>query len=225
VRTCALSGLASGLTRSLALAIVLAIGLAGALLSEAAAQTIAQPGAPPGQPSGQPGATDASRPDPHPPAGLGGSLTIGRAGMPGTPTGWLVRLEYEAFPVLAPRGIAGPILGFYAGWELWRATAGRDQGLAMPVAVVLGVRAQPVRATLCLGIHAFTVDEVNEDTGVGLYTPFACARVGGDVFGIQLGADARIGRRWLIGAPDHTQWQLGVFAGGTWESKHRGPRY
>ena len=99
----------------------------------------------------------------------------------------------------------------------------RQRGL--PVAVVFGVRAQPVRATLGLGLYALTVDEVNDDTGVGLYSPFACARVGGDVFGIQLGADARITRRWQIGAPDHTQWQIGVFAGGTWESKHRGPRY
>ncbi|HWO18138.1 MAG TPA: hypothetical protein VNO30_05160 [Kofleriaceae bacterium] len=216
MRTCALLGLACGLAPRLA--ILLAIGLAAALPGEAAAQTIAQPDA-------RPGTGAESRPDPHPPAGLGGALTIGRAGMSGTPTGWLVRLDYEAFPILAPRGIAGPILGFHVGWEFWRATPGRDRGLALPMAVVLGVRAQPVRATLGVGVDALIVDEVNDDTGVGLYAPFACARGGGDIFGIQLGADARITRRWQIGAPDHTQWQLGVFAGVTWESKHRGPRY
>lgn len=191
----------------------LAFGLA--LPREAAAQTMAQPA--------QPGATAARRPERHPPAGLGGTLTVGRAGMSGTPTGWLVRLDYELFPVLAPSDTAGPILGFHVGWEVWRAKP--DWGLSLPMAVVLGVRAQPVRATLGVGFDALIVDVVNDDTGVGLYAPFACARVGGDIRGIQLGADARITRRWQFGAPDHTQWQLGVFAGGTWESKHRGPRY
>ncbi len=197
----------------------LAFGLALALPREAAAQTMAQPDT---QPGPRPGAT-AAHPERHPPAGLGGTLTVGRAGMSGTPTGWLVRLDYELFPVIAPAGTAGPVVGLHIGWEVWRAKP--DWGLSLPLAIVFGVRAQPVRATLGVGLNALIVDVVNDDTGVGLYAPFACARVGGDVFGIQLGADARITRRWQIGAPDHTQWQLGVFAGGTWESKHRGPRY
>lgn len=206
------------------LGLAFGLALALALGREAAAQTIAQP-AQPGQPAqpAHPGGTAARRPERHPPAGLGGTLTIGRAGMSGTPTGWLVRLDYELFPVLAPRDTAGPILGFHVGWEVWRAKP--DWGLSLPMAVVLGVRAQPVRATLGVGLDMLLVDVVNDDTGVGLYAPFACARVGGDVLGIQIGADARITRRWQFGAPDHTQWQLGVLAGWTWESKHRGPRY
>jgi hypothetical protein len=178
------------------------LGLAFALLGDAAAQPVA---------------AGARSPAPHPHGGLGGTLSGGLAGMSGTPTGWLARLEYELFPVFAPAGTAGPILGFHAGWELWRAKP--DWGLALPMAVVLGVRAQPVRATAGVGIDVFLVDVVDDDTGFGLYAPFACARVGTDVLGIQLGADARIVRRWQIGAPDHTQWQLGAFIGGTWESK------
>ena len=57
------------------------------------------------------------------------------------------------------------------------------------------------------------------------YAPMATARLGLDVLGFQLGADARVVRRWQIGAPDHTQWQLGAFIGATWESKDRRPRY
>ncbi len=191
------------------------LGLAFALLGDAAAQPVAT--------APQPVAT-ASRPSaPHPPSGLGGALTIGRAGMEGTPTGWLARFDYELFPVLAPRGVAGPIFGFHIGWEVWRAAP--DWGLALPIAIVLGVRAQPVRATVGIGVEGFLVDVVDDDTGFGLYAPFACARVGGDVLGLQLGADARVVRRWQFGAPDHTQWQLGAFVGMTWESKDRRPRY
>jgi hypothetical protein len=143
--------------------------------------------------------------------------------MEGAPDGWVARLEYELFPVIAPRGTVGPVLGFHVGWEFWRAKP--DWGLGMPIAMVLGVRAPLVRATVGVGFYGFTVDEVADDAGFGMYAPFACARLGADVLGFQLGADARVVRRWQIGAPDHTQWQLGAFVGGTWESTHRGPRY
>lgn len=207
VRRCLLVGLGPGLA------------LLGA---EAAAQPIAT--GPRSPEPAQPIAVDPGRPEPaHPPAGLGGALTVGRAGMSGAETGWLVRLEYEVFPVLAPRVIPGVIFGIHVGYEAWRAAP--DWGLSVPVAVVFGVRAQPVRATIGVGVEGLVVDVVDDDTGVGFYAPLACARVGADVLGLQLGADARIVRRWQIGAPDHTQWQLGAFIGGTWESKDRGPRY
>jgi hypothetical protein len=93
------------------------------------------------------------------------------------------------------------------------------------MAIVLGIRAQPVRATVGIGVEGFLVDVVDDDTGFGLYAPFASVRVGADVRGLQLGVDARVVRRWQFGAPDHTQWQLGAFVGMTWESKHRGARY
>jgi hypothetical protein len=171
----------------------------------------------------QPAARALERRAPHPPGGLGGTLAIGAAGMSGTETGWLARLDYELFPVLAPSGIPGPFFGFHAGWEVWRAKP--NWGIGLPVAIVLGLRAQPVRASLGLGVEAFSVDVVDDDTGFGLYAPFASVRLGTDVLGAQLGADARVVRRWQIGAPDHTQWQLGVFAGWTWESKDRSARY
>jgi hypothetical protein len=196
------------LGRALALTGALALAHAGA----ATAQSIAAPPTGAGQP-----ATGARRPEPrHPPGGLGGALTVGAAGMPGLPTGWLARLDYDLFPVLAPHGVPGPIVGFQIGWEVWRAKP--DWGISLPGAIVFGIRAQPVRATLGLGVDALVVDVVDDDTGVGLYAPFASLRVCADVLGFQLGADARITRRWQIGAPDHTQWQLGAFAGWTWEA-------
>src|SRR5262249_18260066 len=141
----------------------------------------------------------------------------------GEEAGWIARLEYELFPVLAPRGVVGPLFGFQIGWEVWRAAP--DWGLALPFTIVLGVRAQPVRATIGVGFEGFLVDVVDDATGFGLWAPFAPARLGADVRGFQLGADARIVRRWQFGAPDHTQWQLGVFVGYTQESKDRRPRY
>ena len=195
------------------------LGLVFALLGDAAAQPVATD-AP--RPAPQPVATGAPRSAPHPHGGLGGTLTGGLVGRSETPAGWVARIEYELFPVLAPTGTTGAILGFHAGWEFWRAKP--DWGLAMPVAIVLGVRAEPVRATAGVGVDMFLVDVVDDDTGFGLYAPFASARVGADVLGIQLGADARIVRRWQIGAPDHTQWQLGAFIGGTWEPEDRRAR-
>jgi hypothetical protein len=214
------------------------VGLLAAWAGGAAAQPAAgspqqqppitpQPPSPSGDAPAQQIAADPPKPDrpdpPHPPSGLGGTFTVGLAGMSGAPTGWLVRLDYEAFPVLAPHDVTGPIFGFLVGWEVWRAQP--DWGLSLPVGIVLGVRAQPVRATFGFGVDALIVDVVDDDTGVGFYAPFACARVGLDVLGFQLGADARVARRWQIGAPDHTQWQIGAFIGRTWESKDRRPRY
>jgi len=192
----------------LALACALACGLAG----EAAAQPVAR-------------AADrrAERAAPHAPPGIGGTLTVGRAGMPDTETGWLVRLDLETFPVFARAGIPGPFLGFHTGFEIW--SSSRGGGFGMPITMVVGVRAQPVRASIGFGFEGLTIEAVDDDTGVGLYQPFASARLGFDVFGVQLGADARVVRRWQIGAPDHTQWQVGAFAGMTWEGKDRGPRY
>ena len=162
----------------------------------------------------------AQRPYGHPHAGLGGGLAIGTQRQDGV-DGWVARLDYEAFSVLAPRGTFGGLFGFVPAFQLWR--AGEDWGLGVPVAIALGVRAPRVRAMGLVGIEAIFVDVVADDTGVGLYAPFAGGRVAVDVAGWYAGADARVERRWQIGAPDHTQWQASVVLGYTWETRPTQP--
>lgn len=190
------------------------IGLSFGLLASAAAEP-AQVAAPP--------ATPAPRldPHPHPPSGLGIDLVIGWAGQKSGPRGQVYRLDYAALPVLAPSGVAGPLFGFHAGLEHWR--SGDDNwGLAIPVAMALGVRVFPVRFEGGVGVDMFVVDQVADDTGFGFFCPLAMARAGLDLFGVQLGVDARYAYHWQIGAEDHARWQLGVFVGGTLESRRDG---
>jgi hypothetical protein len=151
---------------------------------------------------------------PHGPAGLGGELVVGWAGQVGGPTGYVARLEYEVFPLYTPNGKSGPIVGFQPGLEWWRSGAD-NWGASLPVALVAGVRALPVRMTVGVGMDALLVDQVADDTGFGAYAPFAMARAGLDLYGIQLGVDTRIGYRWQLGAENHARWQLAIYAGGT----------
>ncbi|MBL8622591.1 MAG: hypothetical protein JNK64_14855 [Myxococcales bacterium] len=167
-----------------------------------------------------PPATSPPRPFAHPHAGLGGGLAIGTQRQDGV-DGWVARLDYEGFPVLAPRGTFGGLFGFVPALQLWR--AGEDWGVGVPVAIALGVRAPGIRAMALVGFEAMLVDVVADDTGFGLYAPLAGARVAVDVGGWYAGADARVERRWQIGAPDHTQWQASIVFGHTWETKPKAP--
>lgn len=154
----------------------------------------------------------------HPPAGLGFDATLGWAGQRNGPSGWSARVEYELLPVFATDN--GGLFGILAGFEVWR--SGEDNwGGSLPFGVAGGIRLFPLRATFGVGFDAALVDQVADDTGFGLWAPFALAKLGLDVFGMQLGADARIGYRWQIGADDHARWQLGIYAGYT---MHGGPR-
>jgi hypothetical protein len=155
---------------------------------------------------------------PHPPSGLGGDLVFGWAGQLDGPDGFVARYENELLPVLSPSRRVGGVFGFYIGGEYWRSQTDHA-GFSLPVAIVGGIRVFPVRAVIGVGADAFLIDQVADDTGVGFWAPLAMARLGADVFGFQVGADARVGRRWQFGAPDHTRWQLGIFIGRTWESR------
>lgn len=162
----------------------------------------------------------------HPPSGLGLDLVAGWAGQRNGPSGHVFRLEYEVLPVLAPSREVGPLFGFHAGFEHWR--SGDDNwGISLPMTMALGLRVFPVRIVGGVGIDTFVVDQVADDTGFGLFCPLAMARVGLDIFGAQVGVDARATYHWQFGAEDHARWQLGVFIGGTMESGRRGgrPRY
>ena len=160
-------------------------------------------------------ATD--RPDPHEPRhgnpGLGVNVALALPGDFHEMGGWLARFEYEMLAFYAPDGTIGPVVGMTGGFEYWRDAP--DQGIAMPVGLVIGVRVLPIRATIGLGVHAINVDEVDDDTGVGLYAPYAGASLGLDIRGVRVFADTRISRHWQLGADDFTQWQLGLSVGYT----------
>jgi len=163
-------------------------------------------------------ATDPTRIDgrhpyePHPPAGIGGDIAIGWAGQRGGPHGYVARFEYEVFPVFE-RG--GGVVGFQPGLEWWRSGAD-NWGFSIPFAWMFGARVEPFRATVGFGFDTFLIDQVANDTGVGLLAPFGAAKLGFDIDGFELGLDARIGYRWQFGADDHARWQLGVAVGRTW---------
>jgi hypothetical protein len=173
--------------------LVLAV-LYGAAHAQVAAQDPAQP------------RDEVRRDDPHGPAGLGGALVFGWGGQKDGKSGWVARFDEEILPIFTKRGLFGMMPAF----ELWR--SGTDNwGFSMPVAIVGGVRLEPVRLTVGAGVDAFLVDQVDDDTGVGFYAPFAMAKLGLDIRGVQMGWDARIGYRWQFGADDHTRWQLGFY--------------
>lgn len=159
--------------------------------------------------------------DHHPHAGLGIGVALGAQHQAGLDDGWVARLEYAAYPALAPRGRWGGVFGFAPGVQVWR--GGHDWGVGVPVAIQLGVRAPGLRAVGMVGIEAFSIEVVADDTGVGLYQPFAGAQLAVEARGWYLGLDARVTRRWQIGAPDHTQWQLAATLGYTLERQLREP--
>jgi hypothetical protein len=155
----------------------------------------------------------------HPPAGLGMGLVFGWAGQKDGKSGWSARLDEEIYSIYTKHGFFGAMPGF----EVWR--SGTDNwGFSLPVGIVGGVRVEPLRLTMGVGVDAFLVDQVDDDTGVGFYAPFAMAKLGFDIRGIQMGMDTRIGYRWQFGAADHTRWQLGFYVAYTAETPPRRPR-
>lgn len=153
----------------------------------------------------------------HPPSGLGLDFVFGWAGQRHGPSGYVARLDYELYPVLAPSRVAGWVFVFHAGFEYWR--FGDDNwGVSMPFTFALGLRVFPVRILGGVGFDTIVVDQVANDTGFGLFAPLAMARASLDLFGAQVGVDARYAYHWLLGADDHARWQLGLFVGGTMES-------
>lgn len=159
----------------------------------------------------------AAAPNPHGEhVGLGGDLAVGAAYASGVGDAWVARLEYDAMPVLAPPRRIGPLVSFVVGYEYWRAGTG-TWGFDLPAELELGLRAFPFRATVGVGADAMLVDQVRGDTGVGFWAPLASASAGFDVDGFTVMADARVTRRWQIGADDFTQWMFTLAIGNTWE--------
>lgn len=172
-------------------------------------------------------ALEPKRERPHPPAGLGGSGGWGWAQQHGR-TAWMVRLEQEIFPVMAPNRRFGGVFGFLIAAEYWRDDRGGgavDQGFSLPFVIAGGVRTPVARALLGFGFEAINIDSIDTDAGFGMYAPLAMATVGVDVAGIRIGVDARAVRRWQLGADDFTQVQFVITAGYTLSTVTNKPYY
>ena len=154
--------------------------------------------------------------NPHPHAGFGGGLALGAARERGRDAGWVARLDYELLPALAEPGRFGGAFGFEPSLQIWR--AGGDWGVGLPIAIALGVRAPHVRVEALIGVEVISIEQVDDDTGVGLYQPLAGLTAMVEIAGWHAGVDGRVTRRWQIGAPDHTQWTGTFFVGRTWET-------
>jgi hypothetical protein len=157
----------------------------------------------------------------------GMNLVAGWSQLHGGVPGWMVRLEGEILGT-SPKGRdSGAILGALHGFEYWQVNPSpgeRDFGFSAPVAVIAGLRLYPLRVVVGAGLDAILVDHVKRDTGVGFYAPFALANASIDLDGWRIGADARVERRWQIGAVDHTQYQLTFHIGHNFEAGERKPR-
>ena len=144
--------------------------------------------------------------------------------MRGGPQGYVLRYDYEVYPVFPQHGDSGGMFGMQVGYEYSRA-GDNNWGFALPVTWMFGVRSQPVRAAIGFGLDLIAVDQVHDDTGVGFFAPFGVARLGADVGGFQVGVDGRVGYHWQIGAEDRSRWELGAFIGKTWEPVSKKPVY
>jgi len=149
------------------------------------------------------------------------NLAFGWAGQKDGKSGWSGRLEYELFPIFIDENLGG-FFGVMPGLEVWR--SGEDNwGFSFPLGVVGGVRVFPFRWTGGVGLDAILIDQVDDDTGFGLYAPFAMTKLAFDVKGVQIGVDARVGYHWQFGADDHTRWQFGFYVGYTATQKRNLP--
>jgi hypothetical protein len=173
-----------------------------------------------GTAAAQPSAVELPPAPSQPPnVGFGARLGGGVAYANGVSDAWHARLDNETFLFITPRGTVGGLFGFLTGFDFWRGEP-NNWGFGLPTAFVVGMRAVVLRGTIGVGFNGLIVDQVDDDTGVGFAAPLALANLGFDIHGVSVLADARVTRRWLIGADDHTQWTFGVTIGATLESRH-----
>ncbi|MBK7579636.1 MAG: hypothetical protein IPI67_05445 [Myxococcales bacterium] len=140
-------------------------------------------------------------------AGGGLAGTFGRVFTERVADGWYGRLELEGLVAGRYEG-AGAVGGVTLGGELWLADGASGGGL--PFSFLLGYRTPGLIGCLGVGALMFELDEVDGDRGFGIYAPFASARLGIELGGTRLLADARALYRWQWGAPDRAQLQVGL---------------
>jgi hypothetical protein len=150
---------------------------------------------------------DEARAKRLPSAGAGLAGTFGRVFTEHTNEGWFGRLELEAFTAGAFES-HGPLGGALIGGELWLAHDAGGGGL--PMSFFFGYRSPGFFISFGAGFDLFEVDEVQGDTGFGIYAPFGTARIGLELGGVRLLADGRAIYRWQWGADDRAQIQVGV---------------
>ena len=161
-------------------------------------------------------AAKVAEPPPHPRAGLGVELGFGVVRSGDLPDGWAGRLMYHLMPALPAPHRVGALFDLAIGYEYWRSGPG-TWGTDLPAELELGIRVPGVRAELGVGFDAMLLDQVHGDTGFGLWAPLASATAGIDLWHVTLMADARVTRRWQLGADDHTQWMFTLGLGYTEE--------
>lgn len=102
-------------------------------------------------------------------------------------------------------------------WGIWDAYEGwfgdEAGGFAIPFVVFAGYRAPPFVASVGAGGNLLTIDHLAGDTGAGILSPRAEARVGLDFGPAFLLATSGVQRRWMWGRDDVTLVQAGLSIG------------
>ena len=158
-------------------------------------------------------ATDPNEPTPavarryhHLPRGTASvRVGAGRSFTQDVADGYHLRLDMEA----RFRQVDGPMIGgVYYGGEYWFAEGAG--GGSVPAGGYVGAGVAGMSFALGGGFDLLVVDEVHDDTGFGLYAPFATGALGVDAGVVRLEGDVRAKYRWQWGARDRWQIQAGV---------------
>ena len=150
--------------------------------------------------------------------GAGPRLSFGRAFHQDIPDGWYGRFETEYFEQHAQgyRRRRGSLWGMRLGLEGWGSS--EDWGAGLPVSAYGGYRQPLFRAdrgldlfgAVGVGVDVFSFDRVEDESGVGLFTPRAEAVLGFDFGGVRLLADGGVQYRWHFSQGDFLQLRAGI---------------
>lgn len=149
--------------------------------------------------------------------GAGPRLGFGRAWVDGAEPGFYGRFESEYFEV---DGIL--LAGSLVGVEGWGAGDGAAGGGSVPLSFFGGLRGGPFQSpkapvfvlTAGLGVLVVVFDRIADESGFGLFSPFAAVTGGVELVpGLRLLADGRATYRWFWTAPNATEVQLGLTLG------------
>jgi hypothetical protein len=91
-------------------------------------------------------------------------------------------------------------------------------GTAWAVLGTAGVRHELVFAQLSGGANLFNVDNLDDESAVGVLSPRGGAALGVAIGTFRLAATADAQWRWRFGAPSVPLFQIGGIAGFAWES-------
>jgi hypothetical protein len=134
----------------------------------------------------------------------------GVAIIPSETVGGFARLGGDAMLSKDPER-ARFVWGVWDAYEGW--IASEAGGFAIPIEFFVGYRQAPFVATLGGGFNLLTIDDLDHDTGVGIFSPRGGLRAGLDLGGVTILATSDIGYRWMWGRDDISMLQLGLMIG------------